>query len=185
MKEKQQPVLVYPHPGLNIICDDVEMEDLEEVKALADQLIITMYRNKAAGLSAPQIGHTKRIICILLSDDTPEIIVNPVIADHEEETISMVEGCLSLPNVRALIKHRYKAVLVEGFDAHGEPTKREYWDREAVAVQHECDHLNGITLMEHIRGVKRMIAKKKLKKIREAIRKSPAYAKGLSAFVLE
>lgn len=105
------------------------------------------------GLAANQVGETKRIILI----QTPtfrQVIINPVIIRKYGGTIMSTEGCLSFPGKRVRVS-RHTRVEVEGLDAEGQTIKFNLKNLNAIVIQHEVDHLNGITCIDKaLRGVR-------------------------------
>lgn len=108
---------------------------------LIQDMIDTMYAANGAGLAAPQVGVSKKIIVIDVGDG-PIVLVNPKIVKDEGEDID-VEGCLSIPGKQAYVK-RSARVVAEGIDEAGKPVRVEGEGLLARALQHEIDHLNGI-----------------------------------------
>jgi len=97
------------------------------------------------GLAANQIGVLKRVILINTSDYV-QTIINPVITASNNKFKNSTEGCLSFPNKSAKMK-RESVVTVEGFDEDWKPIKKKCRGLLAVVMQHEIDHLNGITII--------------------------------------
>lgn len=142
-------IVISPNPILNTVCEPCEPGD-PELKKLSKQMFKAMYKNNGVGLAAPQVGVLKRIItvdCGPEDDPDPMTLVNPEVvnafgADETEE-----EGCLSCPGISVPITRKAE-VVVRYYDLEG-----EYWELEADGLlarclQHEIDHLNGITLFE-------------------------------------
>lgn len=125
---------------LSLPCDTATLEEGEQI---AQELLDSM-PDYAVGIAANQIGIQKRV-CVVDVDETI-ILINPVIT-HSEGEITFREGCLSFPQKYILTK-RFASITVEA-DNHEEPlhfsTKNTL---ECVCVQHEIDHLNGITMFE-------------------------------------
>lgn len=101
----------------------------------------TMLQSGGIGLSANQIGIKQRFF--IMKVDKPIIFVNPRIKKYFGKRIEGEEGCLSFPGHHEM-KGRYQKILVEFVDASGMLRKREFTGMEAVVIQHEIDHLNGI-----------------------------------------
>ena len=158
-------------------------EDQDAAITLADKLIVTMLRHSAQGLAAPQLGILSEAFCLRVNGQ-PHVFINPVIADKEEDLQLMSEGCLSLPNISIKLNIRHAAVLIEAMDQFNTPVKMELDGIEAIAFQHELDHLRGITILNHAKGFQKTLALQKLKKFRKQVRKSPGFKDGTSAFIL-
>lgn len=121
-----------------------EVPSGENVIQLIREMIKIMWDNNGIGLAAPQIGVSKRII-VVNTNNLKLIIINPKIVERKlGQTISK-EGCLSFPNLFKEIK-RDKMIIVEGFDTYWNPIRRKLRGLDSFIVQHEIDHLNGITI---------------------------------------
>lgn len=123
-----------------------EVQEGEDVSGIIKTMIKVLQRHRGAGLAAPQIGVSKRII--VMSSDTPgyeQEIINPVITKRYGGRMNMTERCLSFPGV-PVKKQRYKRIVVEGLDKRGNKIKRQAKGFAACVVQHEVDHLNGVTI---------------------------------------
>lgn len=104
-------------------------------------------KTPGVGLAAIQIGVTKRVAIIKIDPNKPEFVLwNPEIFERQESVVSP-EGCLSLPGVHRSV-HRAKGVMVRNGDG------REYvfYGFEAIVVQHEIDHMDGITIADKAYG---------------------------------
>ncbi len=158
-------ILAYPNPILRKKTVPVT-EFGDELKALVDSMAETMYAAPGAGLAAPQVGASIRLVIMDVTprDEESELIVlvNPEICE-EEGSITEEEGCLSLPELNANIK-RATYVKVKAQNINGEPLEFEAEDWLARVVQHELDHLEGILFLDKISVLKRAMYKKKRKK---------------------
>jgi len=141
----------------------------QELQALIDNMIETMYAAPGVGLAAPQVGETKRLAVIDISSRDEKhpliVIVNPVIVRCEGE-VEFEEGCLSLPEYTAVVK-RAENVVVKAQDRDGKEIAIQGEDLLAIALQHEIDHLDGILLIDRISPIKREFFKKRYKKIQK------------------
>lgn len=119
---------------------------------LLTNLADTMYASKGAGLAAPQIGISKRVIVV---DGGEGLIglVNPVIIESEGTEISM-EGCLSIPKIEGEVE-RAARVVVQGLDRSGTPVTVKAAGLAARALQHEIDHLDGVLFIDRAKRIKR------------------------------
>ena len=134
----------YDDPILSEKCTDVtDKESIEELMKNLKRVLFNI--NTVVGLSAPQIGYTKRVFVIRPKGpkDTITLLINPQIIEHSEEKENGEEGCLSYPNIFADIE-RYKMVVVQYLDEDFELHKKQVEGLEARIVQHEIDHLNGV-----------------------------------------
>jgi peptide deformylase len=98
-------------------------------------------------LSAPQIGVLERVILYQNYAKELVILVNPKIVSSKGETVSKGEGCLSVPGVRKDVR-RAKVIKVEAFDEQGKKIKIKANGMEAIILQHEIDHLDGILFID-------------------------------------
>lgn len=176
------PLIYSPDPLLKEISKEVEKVD-DEIRKLMDDMLQTMYAEKGIGLAAVQVGVLKRILImdvdyeedenidhdhrkccgIKVKNSNPLYLVNPQIVEFSQEKTSFNEGCLSFPEAHAQII-RNKKVKVKYLDYQGNQQIQEMDGILAICVQHEIDHLNGITFVDHISRIKReMIIKKMIK----------------------
>ena len=104
----------------------------------------TMYRHKGIGLAAPQLGESTRVI-VVDAGGLKTVIINPVITARKLGKVRSKEGCLSYPGKLVTVQ-RDKMIVVEGFDEDWQPVKFKLRGIAAMCVQHEIDHLNGVTI---------------------------------------
>ena len=166
-----------PHPILSqkarLVRDDEFGPDLE--RHLTD-MTETMYAAPGVGLAAPQVGDSRRI---LVADpgfegedgETQKGIelvhmVNPVITERSSELIRWEESCLSVPEY-FLNVDRAQRITVQWRDAQGDPQEKVFEGFPAVVLQHEMDHLEGVTLLEHSSRLKKSRYLKKVLKQRK------------------
>jgi len=145
-------VLRMGHPVLREKAKPVQAFGTPELLALIQDMKDTMAAKNGAGLAAPQIGVSERVV-IFGVDRNPRypdaeevpftVLVNPKIVLLTREVEEGWEGCLSVPGMRGLVP-RYTRLKYSGFDEHGTPVEREAEGFHARVVQHECDHLDGI-----------------------------------------
>lgn len=151
--QKAEPVTVF---------DDALRQTLEDMAE-------TMYVERGIGLAAPQVGLSKRIFVMDVpgeDEDTPGsgllALINPEIV-AKEGTILWEEGCLSFPSITAEVKRAQKLTL-RYQDAFGAWQEREAEELEAVCIQHELDHLNGVTFVDYLSPLKRKLLLRELRK---------------------
>ena len=138
-----------------------------DLKALADEMVVTMRHENGVGLAATQIGRTQKIAVIdpTGGEAVPYILINPEIVYASPETVIEDEGCLSVPTIWHPVK-RHKRVSVKALDLDGKEYTIEDADgRLARAIQHEVDHLNGILFIDHLSPMQRRLINSKLKKL--------------------
>lgn len=161
------PVLVYPSPVLRHKSTPVDLDNLDfNLSEIILDLIDTMQAHGAAGISAPQIGVTKRII--VLPGSEPIILINPIIYENTIKTKEkVVEGCLSFPDIFLPVE-RFTNVLVSGIryyeTGNHAPYKEVLHGLAGQAAQHEIEHLDGILLIDHAGKLKKEMMNKKMKK---------------------
>jgi peptide deformylase len=156
----------------NVLKEDAKpIEGLNsEIEKLARDMVHTMYHAPGSGLAANQVGVTKQLFVADISSEDDEdkeasaiIIVNPKIVEMSEETITMAEGCLSVPDFSADVE-RAAWVKVIGKNMAGEDIEVTADGWLARVFQHEIDHLNGTLYLDHIGRMKRQRYIKKRKK---------------------
>jgi peptide deformylase len=159
-------ILVVPNPVLKQVSEPVTQVD-DELRALMDDMLETMYDAPGVGLAAIQIGVPKRVIVMDLAraeePKEPRYFVNPEIVWKSEETAPYEEGCLSVPDYFDEVLRPAK-VRVRYLDYQGAPVEEEAEGLFAVCIQHEMDHLDGVLFIDHLSRLKREQAVKKVKK---------------------
>lgn len=161
-KGKKLEILIYPDKRLKQVSEEVS-EITGDIITLTNDLIHTMNESPhTVGLAAPQVGVLKRIIVVDIRPKEPNsgiiVLINPVIVASSQNKI-VREGCLSIPQYTANIK-RAKKITVKGLNIEGKVIEIETTGFEAVALQHETDHLNGILFLDRIRSAKRDLFKR-------------------------
>jgi peptide deformylase len=145
-------VLRMGHPLLREIARPVERFGTPELARLIEDMKDTMAHEDGAGLAAPQIGESARVVIFGVTanprypdaEEVPfTVLVNPVLAFVDAETEDGWEGCLSVPGLRGLVPRRTR-LRYSGFDEQGRRIERLAEGFHARVVQHECDHLDGI-----------------------------------------
>lgn len=120
-----------------------------KLRALVDDMVVTMYEAPGVGLAAPQVGVQKRLFVYDLHDDKgPRAIVNPVVSEMSGEW-TYEEGCLSVPGLYWPII-RPKEIHLTGFDLDGNEVSIDADEFEARVYQHELDHLDGVLLIDRL-----------------------------------
>ena len=120
----------------------------DEVCALCIAMVEAMLRANGAGLAAPQIGVSKRII-VLDVEGQFHVLINPELVIVEGESEDLSEGCLSLPGVSAPVARGTRATIA-GTTLDGERIEITGEGLLARAIQHEMDHLNGHLFVDHL-----------------------------------
>jgi len=147
-----QRVLKMGDPLLYRRAEPVAAFDTPALHALIADMFDTMAAMNGAGLAAPQIGVSMRVVIFEVQSNPryPEaepvprtILINPVLQPIGDEMEDGWEGCLSVPGLRGLVS-RYRQLRYTGYDPAGNPIDRTVSGFHARVVQHECDHLDGI-----------------------------------------
>lgn len=128
-----------------------------EIKEFCKDLIKLMRKHDGVGLAAPQVGKNIRIIATtqrnikkgkedLLAET---IMINPVLKELSQDTTIGEEACISLPGIMGKVK-RHKSIIIEYLDIKGNKQKKKLKDFNAVIVQHEIDHLEGVLFTDKL-----------------------------------
>lgn len=161
-----RPILKYGHPVLQQPARPVEAITPETL-ALIDDMVSTMYAAPGIGLAAPQIGVGLRVFVIDLSVGREAgaliTMINPEFVEVEGLQIEE-EGCLSLPGFNATVARPARAV-VKGLDRDGREHRLEGTGLLARALQHEMDHLDGRLFVDRLRGIKRDLILRRVRKL--------------------
>jgi peptide deformylase len=164
-----RPILRYGDDVLHQVAAAVP-ELTHDVERIIDDMIDTMYAAPGIGLAAPQIGVPLRIFIVDLSvgrePDGLMVMVNPSFVEREGMQLEE-EGCLSVPDFNATVVRPARAV-VKGLDRAGTPYEREGTGLLARAFQHEMDHLDGTLFVDRLRGIKRDMIIRKIRKLTRA-----------------
>jgi peptide deformylase len=150
----------YGDPVLREKAEEVN-EITPEIRKLVQDMTETMYATLGAGLAAPQIGVSKRVIVIDSEEDGVLVLINPVLLEKEGKVYEE-EGCLSVPGVYSKV-NRYETVTVEGIDLKGEKIRIKKDGLIGKALQHEIDHLEGFLFLDRLGKIKRQILLKEFK----------------------
>jgi peptide deformylase len=148
-------------PVLRQVAEEISAEELAsaEIQRFIDDLVETMRDANGAGLAANQVFRPIRICAIEVNENPrypykPQvpltILVNPRIEPLGEESFDNYEGCLSVPNLRGVVR-RQAEIRVEALDRHGKPYRREIRGLTAGTFQHEVDHLDGKVFLDRVR----------------------------------
>jgi peptide deformylase len=140
-------IIHYPDPRLRVTCTPFEQID-EDVAALVARMFELMFESRGVGLAAPQVGITRRLFIAspTCSPDDLEVYINPRITGSEGTQVEE-EGCLSFPDVYHKVKRKMR-VTVEATGLDGKLFTRTVEELHARIIQHEYDHLEGITLYD-------------------------------------
>jgi len=154
---------------LRKVCDPVTVFDAD-LRAFAEAMIETMFREQGIGLAGPQVGVRKRVIVALRMRDPedaeaqPVALVNPKVTNRSQETWIFEEGCLSLPGIRGEVMRAERAT-VRYQDLEGEAQELEAEGMFARILLHEIDHLDGRLFIDYLSAAKKSLLKPKLREI--------------------
>ena len=162
-------ILIHPDPRLKKVCAPVD--DLsDELRALADDMLETMYDAPGIGLAAPQIGVLERLIvldCVKDENEAPRplIMFNPKVIAASDDRSVYEEGCLSIPEQYAEVE-RPAEVTVTWMDRDGNPQEETFDGLWSTCVQHEIDHLDGKLFIDYLSPMKRQMITRKMQKLK-------------------
>jgi peptide deformylase len=162
-------IVKFGSPGLTTHARPVEAIDAD-IERLVDDMIATMYAAPGVGLAAPQVGVPLRVCVIDLSvgkrDADIITLINPEFLERDGLQVED-EGCLSVPGFTASVARPSRAV-VRGLDRRGKPCTIEGTGLLARALQHELDHLDGTLFLDRLRGIKRDMIVRKIRKLEKS-----------------
>jgi peptide deformylase len=150
------------HPVLRERAREITAEELRspEVQRLIDDMIETKRAANGAGIAANQVFDTRRVAVVEVEPGNPRypykpaipltVIVNPTLEPVGEETVEIIEGCLSVPDLRGGVE-RHLAVRVRYLDRDGVEHDEVRRGLTAGTFQHEVDHLDGILFLDRVR----------------------------------
>lgn len=166
------PLVIAPDPFLKTPSKPVA-EVTEDIRHLLDNMLETMYDSKGIGLAAVQVGvHLKAIVVDVewrendRSSQKALKMLNPEVLAFSEEERSYNEGCLSFPDQYSEVV-RPASIQVKYLDEWGKAQELAAEGLLATCIQHEIDHTNGITFVDHISKLKREMILKKLTKMKK------------------
>ncbi len=161
-----RPILKYGEGSLHERARVVD-DSTPDIDRIVQDLIDTMYAAPGIGLAAPQIGIPLRLFVVDLSVGRDPagliVMINPEFVERDGMQLEE-EGCLSVPGFNATVLRPSRAV-VKGLDRAGNPQQREGTGLLARAFQHEMDHLDGTLFVDRLRGIKRDLIVKRIKKL--------------------
>ncbi|MFH1296451.1 MAG: peptide deformylase [Bacteroidota bacterium] len=167
------PIVAYPHPTLKKVTVEIGTDYPELDQFLAD-MWETMYHADGVGLAAPQVNQSVRLFVIdataLSQHHHPEAagfkktFINPEMYREEGEEVIHNEGCLSFPGLHEEVQ-RKSVIHIRYLDEHFQKHDERYNGILARIIQHEYDHVEGITMADRISPLKKMLLKRRLKEI--------------------
>ena len=158
------PILSYPDPRLHTVAKPVAVVD-ERIRALAADMLETMYDAKGVGLAATQVNVHERMLVLDVSEERnqSQVLINPELVWASEDRVKNEEGCLSVPGIFDGVE-RPARVKVQALNEQGESITIEADGLLSICIQHEMDHLMGKVFVEYLSVLKRMRIKSKLLK---------------------
>lgn len=177
------PLVISPDPLLKQVSKEVDKID-DELRSFMKDMVHTMYNEHGVGLAAVQVGKLIRVLVIDVNyeidyddvnskqDDLVKVknanaryFINPKIIEFSANKSSFNEGCLSFPGARSMVD-RPEKIKVQYLDFDGNKRQEEMSGLLATCFQHEMDHLNGVTFVDHISKIRRDMILKKMKKLK-------------------
>ncbi|MFH1469265.1 MAG: peptide deformylase [Pseudomonadota bacterium] len=158
-------IIHVPDPRLSTACRPMRPDELgPEFSAHLKDMAETMYAAPGVGLAAPQVGDLRRYLVADPGFQDEEgkqrrgidliVMINPEIVEHSKETCRAEEGCLSVPDLwEDFVRPSW--VVVRFLDEHGQRQERRFEGFPATVVQHEMDHLDGVTILDKVSRFKR------------------------------
>ncbi|MEW5852017.1 MAG: peptide deformylase [Myxococcota bacterium] len=163
-------ILIWPDKRLAQVSEPVAIIN-DEIRTLVNDMLETMYAANGVGLAAPQVGVLKRVVVIDLqgrdgapSGEKPLVLINPVFSGKEGE-LTWEEGCLSVPNEVGMVTRAAKCT-VDFLDIQGNPQRVTGEGLASVALQHECDHLDGKLFVDYLGRLKRDVIRRRMMKLK-------------------
>lgn len=166
----QYSLLTYPHPSLLTECEHIIGRLTEEDRYAIQEMKRICLESNGFALAANQIGYMRRIVVFAPYRDRRDwlVMVNPIwsTSGNYGEPDNFTEGCLSFPTIRQKTQ-RWDSVYATYIDESYNLVVRQYFDGiMAIAIQHECEHLDGKTFIDGLSKLKQNRIKAKMKKMR-------------------
>ena len=160
-------ILLYPEPILKTVCTPIAAID-DEIDALIQDLLDTMIASgHSVGVAAPQIGVARRVVTVDVSKSKlgrdnnhgELVLINPEILEREGQETTR-EGCMSVPDYTGNVT-RATSIVVQFLDRQGNERVIHAVGFEAVAIQHELDHLDGLLFLDRVSSLKTDVFRRK------------------------
>ena len=169
-------IIHVPDPRLREMCTPVRPDELDDAfRAHTRDMAESMYAAPGVGLAAPQVGDCRRYLVADPGNEDGDstkrgvdllVLVNPQIVEASQQKCKAEEGCLSVLDLWENFL-RPCWVEVRYLDEHGRPQQRRFEDFAATVIQHEMDHLDGITILDKVSRLKRSRYLRARKKARQ------------------
>ncbi len=142
----EREILLLGTPKLYEPSEEVKREELQALQPVIEDMfdcIRAIRRDYGFGraIAAPQIGVQKRLICMLT--DKPYVIINPALEFVGDETMELLDDCMSFPKLLVRVR-RYRHCILRYTDENWLPQEKRMDDDMSELIQHEYDHLDGI-----------------------------------------
>ena len=142
----EREILLLGDPRLYERCTEVTREELDALRPVWEDMFdcirgIRQRYGFGRAIAAPQIGVSKRLICILT--DRPYVIINPQLEFVGDETMELLDDCMSFPNLLVRVR-RWRHCILRYRDENWEAQEKRMDDDMSELIQHEYDHLDGI-----------------------------------------
>lgn len=147
-------ILRHPDPRLRTRAKPVLVFD-DRLKGITEKMLATMYAANGVGLAGTQVDiHERVVVMDVAAGNEPIVLINPTLVWKSDDLVEAPEGCLSVPQQRALVS-RYRAVRVEYMDLSGGSASMDAEGLKAVCIQHEIDHLDGKVFVDYLSAMKK------------------------------
>lgn len=168
IRPEQLRIVHYPNPALRAKARPIKTVT-DEVRAVARRMLELMHEAPGVGLAAPQVALAWRLF-VANPTGQPEddrVFINPVLVAPSKEMTEQEEGCLSLPDIRAMVA-RPKAITIEAHDLDNQPFNLTSDDLPARIWQHEADHLDGVLIIDRMAPLDKMANRRLLRELERA-----------------
>ena len=153
------------HPAEILRCKTEKIVDFDEdLHRMVDEMITIMHQSDGVGLAAPQAGHSVQVFVCNSREEGEEdmVFINPEIIETDGAQEWAEEGCLSLPNIHGRVR-RPTYVRIRAQDLTGATFEVESETFHARIWQHEYDHLQGVLILDRMRPIDRLAARRAIK----------------------
>jgi peptide deformylase len=163
------PVVAYGHPVLKKVAREIRPGHPDLAEFIAD-MWETMYVSDGVGLAAPQVNQSIRLFVIdtsVFAENHPEakdfkqVFINAKIYEETGDEWTFNEGCLSFPGLREDIS-RKAVIRIRYVDENFQPHDEQFGGIMARVIQHEYDHIEGITMVDRISPLRKILLKRRL-----------------------
>lgn len=165
------PIYLYGHKILRQKTRDIDFKKKDEIEDLVLKMHKTMKEAEGVGIAAPQVGLDLRVFLVdtkevLKEEGINEVFINPKILSYYSKDISLEEGCLSIPEIRANVV-RKNSIEIEYFDKNLTKKTKKFTDFNSRVIQHEYDHIEQTLFIDKISYLNKVKIKKKLAQIKK------------------